>query len=79
MVGDSDWTESEILDEDRIRHVAARVVNTVTGEVYVHQQETVSNRLQRFEFLLNFKSYYDEICVENPELLNAKVIFFASY
>ena len=77
MVGDSDWTVEEIIAEDRIRHIEVRAVNEESGEVYVHKSETVTNRTQRVDFIFDFKLNYEELCKENPELLNARVVYIA--
>ena len=77
MVGDSDWTVEEIIAEDRIRHIEVRAVNEESGEVYVHKSETVTNRAQRVDFIFDFRLNYEELCRENPELLNARIVFIA--
>ena len=78
MVGDSEWTEKDIIVDERIRHVELRIVNKETGEVYAYRAVTVANRDQRLEFILDYQICYEKLCAENPELLNAKVVFIAS-
>ena len=54
MVGDSEWTEKDIIEDERIRHVEVRIVNKETGEVYAYRSETVANRDQSLEFILEY-------------------------
>lgn len=77
MVGDSDWTEQEIIDEDRIVWLVARLVNTETGEVHAQRVAEVSSRLQRLDFITDYKIVFQDARAEHPELQNAKLVVLA--